>query len=476
MHQKPLNLHRPTDACPIFNRLTRRRMLWLGLSALTTACTVKAPIHTQTRPGPVSQGLTIWWTKGLLLAEDEAIRTIVQRWKAQTGVEVNLSFHKQDDILQKLARAAQAGNSPDILYAYKGDLALHPRLAWDGQLVDLSDVLEPVKANYASTALEAVSFYNQREQKRSNYAVPLSQEATYIFYWRDLLAQAGLGDRPLPQDWDGFWQVWMALHTALRPQKSTFYGLGLQLSPGNSDTYSFFEHVLQAYGVALLDRQGNLRVDSAEVQQGIQQALRWYTQFYQQGYVPPTATQWLTPDNNRALLNKQVGMTVNPSMSIPVSQRAHRDLYFQQLGTVDFPNRLDGAPMPHLVSINQAVILASSQNQSEAKDFLRYLIQPDVLKDFVQSAQGRFFPVMTAAAADPFWTQANDPHLPILAKTLRDRPTQLFYSVQNPAYSQVFQQHVWGTVLSQIATRSITVEQGASAAIQQIQEIFAAWQ
>jgi hypothetical protein len=47
--------------------------------------------------------------------------------------------------------------------------------------------------------------------------------------------------------------------------------------------------------------------------------------------------------------------------------------------------------------------------------------------------------------------------------------------VQNPAYSQVFQQHVWGTVLSQIATRSITVEQGASAAIQQIQEIFAAW-
>lgn len=455
--------------------LTRRQMIWLSLSVLTAACTAKAPVSTQSEANPTSEVLEIWWTKGLILTEDEAIQKIVKDWQRQSNIPVNLSFHKQDDILQKLERAYQSDNPPDILYAYKGDLALNPRFAWQGKLVDISDIVEPVKGAYTPNALKAVSFYNNVEKKRSYYGLPLSQEATYIFYLRGLIEKAGLSDRHIPRNWDSFWNFWKDVQDALRPKNPDLYGLGIPTSAGNSDTYVFFEHVLQAYNVQLLDAQGNLQLDAPAVRQGITRCLAWHTQFYQQGYVPPTATKWSTPDNNRALLNQQVTMTVNPSMSIPVSQQSNKDLYFKQLGTVDFPSKPDGNPLEHLVSVNQVVILSSSQKQKAAKAFLSYLTQFQVLQEFVKSSGGRFFPVMPEAWRDAFWSNAADPHIPILAKTLSDRPTRLFYSAQSPAYSQVFHQDVWGTAISRIATNAVTVEQGADEAIQQIKEIFAGW-
>ncbi len=429
-------------------------------------------------PQPANQSnaaLEIWWSKGLILAEDEAIQNIVKDWQRKSNSLVNLSFHRQDDIVQKLERAYESGNPPDVLYAYKGDLALNPRFAWEGKLANVSDLIEPIKAAYVPTALEAVSFYNNVEKKRSYFAVPLSQEATYIFYWRDLLQQAALSDRTLPTQWDDFWNYWKGVQDHLHSQDANLYGLGIQSSPRNSDTYIFFEHVLQAYNVQLLDAQGKLQLGS-DVRLGIIHCLDWYTQFYKQGYVPPTATHWSSPDNNQALLNRSVAMTVNCSMSIPVSQRNNEDVYFKKLGTADFPNKPDGNPMEHLVSINQAVILASSQKQQAAKNFLAYLIQPSVLEGFVKGLGGRFFPVMPMAWQDSFWTNAADPHIPIQSKTLRDRPTRTFYTVQAPAYSQVFQKDVWGNAISRIATNTVTVEQGADEAIRQIQQIFSEWQ
>lgn len=459
--------------------LTRRRMLWLSLSSLTAACTAQVPTVTRS-PSPTStssnETLEIWWTKGLILEEDKAIQKIVQEWQQQRGIPINLSFHKQDDILLKLERADQAGNLPDILYAYKGDLALHPRFAWEGKLVDLSDVIEPAKAFYGQTALEAVSFYNKNSKKRSYYALPLSQEATYVFYQQQLVEQAGLGDRSIPDQWDEFWNYWKEVQNGLRAQNSEVYGLGIQSSPGNSDTYVFFEHILQAYNVQLLDEQGNLQLHLPDVRAGIIRCLKWYTQFYQQGYVPPTATKWLTPDNNRALLNQQVVMTVNPSMSIPVSQQNNQEVYLQQLGTLELPKKPDGSAIEHLISVNQAVILASSQKQEIAKAFLASLTQPNVLQEFVQSSRGRFFPVMPTISDNAFWTNQADPHLSVLSATMRDRSNRLFHSVQAPAYSQVFQQDVWGQAIHQVATGTTTPEQAADKAIQQIQEIFVAWQ
>jgi multiple sugar transport system substrate-binding protein len=449
-------------------------MLWLALGSGLGACT--SPTLRPFLPQKArSQSLEIWWTKGLVLAEDEAIQAIVRDWQVSSGTPVQLSFHKQGDILQKVEQALQAGQGPDVLYAYKGDLTLHPQWAWQGKLMDVSDIVKPVQAQYMPALLPAAVLHNAVDNRRRYYGVPLSQEATYVFYRRDLLELIGLGNQAIPSDWEGFWRFWQDVQAPLRSLYPDFHSLGLPTSPNNSDTQILFEYVLQAHGVRLVDSQGQLRVDQPEVRQGIAQSLAWYTQLYQQAYVPPKASQWLTPDNNRALLNREVAMTLNPSLSIPVSQRDNPTLYAKALGTLDLPRGVGGLALEPLVCVNQAVIPATSQKPDQAKAFLAYLSQPQVLNQLVQGAGGRFAPVVTEAWRDAFWSNQADAHLSVQAKALRDRPVRLLLNPQVPAYSEVFRQDVWGKAIQQVAARSLSAEQGADGAIQQLQQGFAAW-
>jgi multiple sugar transport system substrate-binding protein len=80
------------------------------------------------------------------------------------------------------------------LNAYKGDLALNPRFAWEGKLVDVSDIIELVKAAHIPTALAAASFYNKAEKKQSYFAVLL-------------------------------WNMWKGSQNRLRSQDASFYKL-----------------------------------------------------------------------------------------------------------------------------------------------------------------------------------------------------------------------------------------------------------
>ena len=93
------------------------------------------------------------------------------------------------------------------------------------------------------------------------------------------------------------------------------------MSPLAGDTFFIFEQFLEAYNVRIVDENGQLLLDNPQVKAGIIEALTEYTNFYKNGYVPPAATQWSNPDNNIAFLSRNLLMTVNPSLSIPGSQR-----------------------------------------------------------------------------------------------------------------------------------------------------------
>ena len=184
-------------------------------------------------------------------------------------------------------------------------------------------MVKPIEDRYSLDALQAAKIYGNEENTQRYYATPLNQATTHIFYWKDLLAQAGYSSADIPKDWDGFWQFWKRVQDRLRSQPGfeQTYGIGLPLSGGASDTYRIFEQVLEAYDVQILDPQGRLLLDQAEVRQGVIQCLEWYVQFYQQAYVPPQAANWLDTDNNRNLLDRVVVMTPNPTLSIPAAVR-----------------------------------------------------------------------------------------------------------------------------------------------------------
>jgi len=188
--------------------------------------------------------LKIWWDKGFTLEEDEALQQIVSTWEKQSGNKVKLSFYSTDELSQKAERELRKGDLPDLIAMFKSEKFLTARLAWEGKLADVSDVIEPIKNLYPENVLKTANFYNQSAQKRSYYALSIHQATIHVYYWRDLLEKVGHSSKDIPTDWDGFWKYWQQIQNELRAKNIDIYGLGLPLSIAAGDTYQSFEQLL----------------------------------------------------------------------------------------------------------------------------------------------------------------------------------------------------------------------------------------
>jgi multiple sugar transport system substrate-binding protein len=450
----------------------------LSIIFIAVACNNKQSSHSSDRDRTTTTNaeLTIWWDKGFNLEEDEALKLFANRWEKKTGNKVKLVFYPTNELLEKIQRSLKADKPPDLVMANGSELSLLPRLAWKGKLADVSDVIEPNKARYISSVLEAVNFYNDRTKKRSYYGVPIAQATIQIFYWQKLLKKIGHSNRDLPDEWDKFWQFWQQAQQDLQAeQQKKIYGLGFPLSIESPDTYYLFEQILEAYDVTILDPNGKLLVDRPQVRQGIIKCLDWYAQLYHRGYIPPDAIKWLNMDNNRSFLNRVAIMTPNVTLSIPAAVRQDPDTYYNKMGIVEFPNKPNGKPMRHLVSVRQAVVFSDSTHQSVAKDFLRYLSEPETMSEYLEASGIRNLPVQQPVLETSFWKNTKDPYISTSIKTITKGQTRFFYTVQNPAYSVILKENVWGKALQRILFDNYSSEQAADEAIDRINKIFQQW-
>ena len=419
--------------------------------------------------------LKLWWDKGFNPEEDEALQKLVKNWERETGNKVQIHFYTLDARAKKTQRYLRGGVAPDIFMSFKAESTLNPSLAFEDKLVDVTDIIEPVKQIYDPAALETAYYYNDVTQKRSYYAVPIHRAALHVYYWQDLLEKTGRTASDIPDDWDDFWQFWLDVGEELTSEDQDIYPLGLPMSAEGGDTYQAFEHILEAYNVKLLDSEGNLLVDNPQVRQGIIKCLDWYSQFYRQGYVPQDAVDWTNADNNRLFLNREILMTTNATMSIPAALRNDPDTYNNKLGIVEIPNKPNGEPMRHIFLVEQAVIFNDAKHPELARNFLTYLTQPQVIDRFLKES-GRHSPVQTTAYRDSYWTNPQDPHISAVTKTLTSSRIRSIYPANSPAYSIVLKENVWGQSLEKIVLDGITPEQAADEAIARIKEIFAEWE
>ena len=418
--------------------------------------------------------LIILWDKGYVAEEDEAIEKVVADWTATSGIPVDLSFYNSAEIAPKTLRSTKAGQPPDVLFAAK---SVYPVSEWEGQLADVTEVVLPLADSYYQTARQSATVFGSQHhsaRKDRYYAVPLNQSTTHIYYWKDLLAKAGYTPEDIPTDWDAFWLFWQTVQDKLAVANLDIKGIGLPYSVDASDTYHIFEHVLSAYNIEVIDARGNLRLDEPGVKAGIVRSLNWYAQFYKDGYVPANAVDWLDTENNRAFLDRDVVMTPNPTLSIPAAVRNDPTIYQEQLGTIEFPNKPNGEPLPHFVSIRQAVVFADAPHLEAAKDFLTYLTEPAVLSDFLKKSYGRYMPpAESQIQADSFWQDPSDPHVSAVVQTVLEGQVQPFQNVFNPAYGVVMEQNVWGQAIDQMVSDGMSAEDAADEAIAQIKAIFA---
>lgn len=417
--------------------------------------------------------VTVWWNKGYYEAEDNALKKVVADFEKESGYKVELSFYTTEDAPKKTVAAIEAGNPPDVSFTHLADFQYASKFAWQSKLADITDVIEPVKSTFTDGALKGALLYNAQTKKRAYYAAPIEQQALHIFYRKDVLQKVGKSAQDFPTKWDEYWDFWKKVHDDLKAKGEKSFGMGITMGTSGSDNYFNFEQFLEAFGGKVLDDDGKVIADQPENKQAIVSLLKWHKDVFK--YNPDSVINWLDVDNNNNILNATVAMTPNASLSIPATKLGESDFYLEKLGTAVLPDKPDGSPMVRLVAVKVAVVPAQAKNIAGAKAFLKYLLKPERLADYIKGGQGRWFPVMPELMKDPFWTDPKDPHRSVALNEFTKRPTRPFYFVNHPAYNQVLSDQVWGKAVGKVVLKGVSPEQAADEAIADIKQKFADW-
>lgn len=441
--------------------------IWIVLAAAIAVWPLAARAAGQT--------ITVWWNQGFYQAEDEAFRQTVADWEKATGNKMELTFHNGSVLPAKIISAMTVGDVPDVVYSDTADFLLIPQSAWNDRLEDVGSVVETQKGEYTETALLAARLYNNVRQKRAFYTVPLKHSALHEFIWRPMVEKAGYKIEEIPRTINEFYDFFQDVQKKLRGQGSRVFGLGFSMATKEDDSLTLFHSLLVGYGGAgIVTPDGKLHVDDPVVREAAIKAIRRLTTPYKEGFVPPGAINWGDPDNNSAFYARQVVMTPNATLSIPVAQLEKTEQYYNEIVTLPPPLGEDGKARPTLTSVKAAFIPKGAKNIDTAKAFLTYLIQPKVLGAYLANARGRWLPPMPVIVKnDPFWTDPKDPHRKIAIEQVLNGPTLPYHQVFNPAYGEVGAEHVWVKAEADVTQNGMTPEAAVDKAIERIKVMFA---
>jgi len=453
------------------------RRLWAAIAAVA--------IGLWATPGLAQEKLAVWWTKGFYKAEDDALLAVIKKYQAKTGVKVELSWQVAPEMITKLTAALDAGAPPDIAYADAFNLQTAGRWAFEGKLEDISDVIAPLKDRFAPNTVEAAYLANGKTGKRAYYAFPLKQQTLHIQYWKDMLAAAGFKENDIPNTWKEYWAFWCdKVQPAYRATAGrTAFGTGLPMGIDSIDSYKSFLSWVDAYDIELVDAAGRVLVDDAKVRQGLIEALKDYTDIYLKGCTPPQSTGWKDGDNDLAFNGRTVVMTPNASLSLVdkwlddanndklgADQRAQgRKAYDELIATSAWlPKKLSGAPMVSRADVKLGAIFQASKNKARARDFLKFLMEEDNLRPYVESALGRWFPVTKDGQKSVFW-QADRQRKAVYDQFMAG--TVLFEFTRNYRFATLDRENVWAKAMHRVVNDKVPVDKAVDELIARIKEV-----
>jgi multiple sugar transport system substrate-binding protein len=202
-------------------------------------------------------------------------------------------------------------------------------------------------------------------------------------------------------------------------------------------------------------------------------ALTYITTAFKEGYVPPGAISWNDADDNNAFHAKQMIMDLDGTISTEVALY-HKKEEYDDIVTMGLPLDNAGKPIPAQLGVSGAFIPKGAKNVEVAKDFLKYVIQPKVMNDYLKAGLGRWLPTMPDLVnSDPFWLDPKDPHRAAYTREGMLSPTVPNYPVFNPGYAEVNAQQIWGTAAADIIREGMTPQAAAEKALKRIGEILA---
>ena len=414
----------------------------------------------------------VWFAQGFAKEEDAALLKLVADYEKATGNKIDLSIIPFAPLRQKEVSAIQSGVVPDVMGA--ADLEFAPLNAWDDKLLDISDIVEPLKADYAPLAIESCNLYNSATKKRSYYMAPVIITGWPFHIWGSLVEKGGGKISELPNTWDAFLDYFKPVQDKLRAEgMRNIYAYGYQLTANGVDPIATYNQFMIAYGGKdLVTPDGRLHTEDPQVRAAAAKALAKLTTPFKEGYVPPGVVNWNDSDDNNAFHSRLIVMDFDGSISTEVAIYDKKDEY-NDIVTRGLPLSNDGKSLTSQIIALGTVIPKGAKNVAAAKDFMKYVAQPKVLNEYLKGGLGRFLvPVPEMVKSDPFWLK-EDPHRKAYAELTMVGEAMPIYEVYNPAIAQVNAEHVFSVAMFDVMNNGMAPEQAIDKAFKRAEEIFA---
>ena len=414
----------------------------------------------------------MWFPQGFAKQEDEALLRLVADYQKTTGNKIDLSIIPFAPLRQKEVSAVTSGVVPDLMGL--ADLEFAPLNAWDDKLVEVGDVVEPLKADYAPLAIDSCYLYSNATKRRGYYVVPIFMTGWPFHIWGSLVEKAGYKISDLPNTWDAFLDFFKPVQDGLRAKgMRNIYAYGYQLTANGVDPIATYNQFLIAYGGKdLVTPDGRLHTDDPQVWAAAAKALERLTTPFKDGYVPPSCVNWNDADDNNAFHSKLMVMYFDATISPELAVYDKKELY-DDIVTRGLPLGNDGKELPAQVYTRGPMIPKGAKNLAVAKEFIKYAVQPKVLNEYLKGGLGRWMvPIPEIAKSDPFWLK-EDPHRKAYTELTLLGQTMPIYEVYNPAIAQVNGEHLFSVAMFDVMKEGMKPEQSIDKAFKRAEEIFA---
>lgn len=463
---------RPADLGGYTMRHLSRRTLIGGSLGIAAAGALSRPYIANAQ----ATTATAWWNQGFVPEEDASFRAMVVDYEKQSGNKIDYSLIPTGPLMQKIVSSLTSGDVPDVMSHDTEDATVVPQNAWKDKLVDLTDIVEPLKPKLHPTAYLSCHYYNSVTKTRAVYQAPFKTSVSPMHFWSSLVEKAGLKIADMPKTWDAFFDFFKPVQKTLRGQGMRgVYSLGLQATTnGPADGNNLFAYFLSAYGgYGLITPDGRAHFDDPKVKEAVVRVITYITTAFKDGYVPPGALDWGDPDDNNAFHAKQIVMDNDGTISTELAMIHDQEKYHDAV-TLGLPNDNSGQPIASPLNVGGAFVPKGGKNPEVAKEFIKYVIQPEVAGKYLKSGLGRWLPAIPDIVHnDPWWTDPKDPHrLAYVTQGVLGPTVPRFYAY-NAGVSEANAAQIWGTAHASVIRDNVHPEVAAEAALKHYAAILA---
>ncbi|MBX3000737.1 MAG: extracellular solute-binding protein [Caldilineaceae bacterium] len=413
------------------------RRIWYVFSALlllfvVAACQPAAPAPAPAAPAapaagataapaeeaslPAAEGTFTYWG-GLIFSEtaNQMLVDRIEQWGAERGVPVEVVMINQNETVQRVSAAIEAGNMPDALDMGQGQMLL---LSQANQLEILDDLYQEIGEAHGGWLPSVDRLSDTPAFGGHRYGIPFGVGGNVLFRRADVLEPAGFTEAP---------QTWEELADMARAGQNPpeTYGMGFALS--NVGDGNLTTTMLQSWGGRIADDEGrNCTIDSPETRA----FLEWISQAYADGLFPPGATTWDGAGDNVAYQSGNALFIANPG-SVYLYMRDNDP----ELGEGTKYSALPAGPAMRIAPMgapNYRVIPTTSRNKELAADLFKYLADDEFMEEYYFNAI--YGPVAQSYMDAPIFNEG-PVHIGLLDLVQNGTPPT-YPDVDNPAYAE----------------------------------------